>query len=56
MRSGEGRALHRLRSRNGLKSRYERREAGYLTGEEIAAELGVAVATVDWRYNLRATA
>ena len=65
MRSGEGRALHRLMVRRirlayGLKSRYERlREAGYLTGEEIAVELGVAVATVkDWRYKgwLRARA
>ena len=44
----------------GLKSRYERlREAGYLTGAEIATELGVAVDTVKaWRYKgwLRATA
>ena len=65
MRSGEGRALHRLMVRRirlayGLKSRYERlREAGYLTGAEIATELGVAVDTVKaWRYKgwLRATA
>ena len=52
--------VRRIRLAYGLKSRYERlREAGYLTGEEIAAELGVAVATVkDWRYKgwLRATA
>ena len=65
MRPGEGRAPHRLMVRRirlacGLKSRYERlREAGYLTSEEIAAELGVAVGTVKaWRYRgwLRATA
>ena len=64
MRSGEGRALHRLMVRRirlayGLKSRYERREAGYLTGVEIAAQLGVAVSTVKaWRSKgwLRATA
>ena len=65
MRSGEGRALHRLMIRRirlayGLKGRYERlREAGYLTGVEIATELGVAVATVKaWRLKgwLQATA
>jgi len=56
MRSGEGRALHRLMVRRirvayGLKSRHDRlREAGYLTGKEIAAQLGIAVATVKgWR-------
>jgi hypothetical protein len=57
MRSCDGGDLHRLMIRNirlayGLKSRYERlRESGYLTAEEIAAKLGIAVATVkDWRY------
>ena len=57
MRSCDGGDLHRLMIRNirlayGLKSRYERlRESGYLNAEEIAAKLGIAVATVkDWRY------
>ena len=57
MRSCDGGELHRLMIRNlrlayGLKSRYERlREAGYLSAEEIAARLDIAVATVKgWRY------
>jgi hypothetical protein len=57
IRSCDGGDLHRLMLRNlrlayGLKSRYERLGAsGYLTAEEIAAALGIAVATVkDWRY------
>jgi hypothetical protein len=57
MRSCDGGDLNRLMIRNirlayGLKSRYERlRESGYLRTEEIAAQLGIAVATVkDWRY------
>lgn len=56
MRSCEGRDLHRLMVRNvrlayGLKSRHDRlRESGYLTREEIAAQLGIAVSTVKhWR-------
>lgn len=65
MRSCDGGDLHRLMIRNirlayGLKSRYERlRESGYLTGEEVAAELGIALSTVTyWRANgwLRAAA
>lgn len=57
MHSCDGGELHRLMIRNlrlayGLKSRYERlREAGYLSAEEIAERLDIAVATVkDWRY------
>ncbi|MBK5969357.1 MULTISPECIES: recombinase family protein [Thiorhodovibrio] len=56
MRSCDGGALHRLMIRNiriayGLKSRYERlREAGYLTPDEVAEQLGIAPATVkNWR-------
>jgi len=56
MRSGEGRALHRLMIRRirlayGLTSRHDRlRERGFLTEAEIAAELGIAVSTVKgWR-------
>jgi DNA invertase Pin-like site-specific DNA recombinase len=56
MRSCDGGDLHRLMIRNirlayGLKSRYERlREAGYLSAEEIAPMLGIAVSTVKyWR-------
>jgi len=65
MRSGEGRDLHRLMIRNirlayGLKSRHDRlRESGYLTGQEVAARLGIAVSTVkSWRAKgwLKATA
>lgn len=56
MCSGDGADLHRLMLRNirlayDLKSRYERlRESGYLNTQELAAKLGLAVATVkDWR-------
>jgi DNA invertase Pin-like site-specific DNA recombinase len=56
LRSGEGKALHRLiihqlRHAYGLKSRYQRlREAGYLTRDEIAEQLGVCPSTVSvWR-------
>ena len=57
MRSCDGGDLHRLMIRNirlayGLKSRYERlRESGYMTVQEIASQLDIAVSTVkDWRY------
>jgi DNA invertase Pin-like site-specific DNA recombinase len=56
MRSCDGGDLQRLMIRNirlayGLKSRYERlRESGYLSAEEIAGRLGIAVSTVKyWR-------
>jgi hypothetical protein len=56
VRSGEGNPVHRLMIRRlrldyGLKSRYDRlREAGCLTRDELANELGVSAATVKvWR-------
>jgi hypothetical protein len=56
MRSCDGGDLNRLMIRHirlayGLQSRYERlREAGYLSTEEIAEQLGIAVSTVKyWR-------
>lgn len=56
MRSCDGGDLNRLMIRHirlayGLRSRYERlREAGYLSSEEIAEQLGIAVSTVkNWR-------
>ena len=57
IRSCDNGDFHRLMIRNirlayGLKSRYERlRVLGYLTAEEIAVQLGIAVSTVKgWRY------
>jgi hypothetical protein len=57
IRSCDNGDFHRLMIRNirlayGLKSRYERlRVLGYLTAEEIAGQLGMAVSTVKgWRY------
>lgn len=56
VRSGEGNLVHRLMIRRlrldyGLKSRYDRlRDAGYVTRDELASELGVSAATVKvWR-------
>lgn len=56
IRSYEGKPLHRLMIRrlridHNLKRRYDRlREAGFLTGEEVAKRLGVAPSTVKvWR-------
>lgn len=58
IRSGEGKTLHhlmirRLREDYGLKSLYERlRAAGYLTRDEIAAQLGITPSSVNlWRRN-----
>lgn len=57
IRSYEGKPLNglmirRLRIDHKLKSRYERlREAGFLTGEEVAKRLGIAPSTVKaWRH------
>ena len=56
MRSGMDRRFNRLivrkiRMSHGLKSRYDRlRESGHLTAGELAAEIGVSLATVNrWR-------
>ena len=56
--SGEGRAFHpimvkRLRRAHGLKSRFQRlRDAGMLTREEIASQLGISTYTVKrWKKN-----